>query len=105
MLKTDDVLTAIRAYSSSLEDGEGRVVFTTRDIADAMGAEEYPVRVAFSWLRRFRVIEAVEGTAVFRHTRRAGEKYAVSMYRLRADSSPADFDALYRACGLAGARR
>lgn len=91
---TDTVLEAIKAHA------EHTPTFSTIDIARAMGADEYRVRVACSWLRRYRIIEVVEGTAVFRRTARRGELYAASLYQLRPQAAPADFDALFRVFGL-----
>lgn len=52
-ITTDAVLDAIKAYV------EHTPSFTTTNIANALGAEEYPVRAAFSWLCRYRLIEAI----------------------------------------------
>lgn len=97
---TETVLDAIRAYEGEIKDAEGVSVFTTTDIAAVMGCDEYPVRAACSWLRRFRLIEAVEGTACMRRTRKTGERYTACFYRLKPQARPADFDALYQVFGL-----
>jgi len=93
-ITTDAVLDAIKAHAEQMP------TFTTVDIARAMGVEEYPVRAAFSWLCRYRLIEIIEGTTCIRRTRRAGEAYTASMYKLKPAAAPADFDALYRVLGL-----
>lgn len=75
--------------------------FTTLDIALDMGANEYPVRAAFHWLRRLGKIEIARGARVERHNRTEGKAYSVRVYRLKAKSAtPAAFDALYRVFGL-----
>lgn len=99
LVNTDTVLVAIKGYEGQTDE-EGRVVFSTIDIAQEMGADEYPVRVACSWLRRYRIIEVVEGTTCMRRTRRTGERYTASLYRLRPQAEPADFNALFRVFGL-----
>lgn len=91
---TDSVLEAIKTYAQHAP------TFSTLDIARAMGADEYRVRVACSWLKRYRIIELVEGTNCMRRTRRTGERYTASLYRLRPQAEPADFDALFRVFGL-----
>jgi hypothetical protein len=79
--------------------------FTTRDVAQEMGAKEYAVRLAFSWLCRFGKIEIVEGKIIERKTRTAGEKYPVSVYRIKPKAMTGEaLDALYKAFGLATAR-
>lgn len=98
-VSTDQVLSAIKGYKGQV-DPEGNTVFSTLDIAREMGADEYRVRVACSWLRRYRIIEVIEGTTCMRRTRRTGERYTASLYRLRPQAAPADFDALFRVFGL-----
>ena len=93
-ITTETVLEAIKAHAANAP------TFTTVDIAHAMGVEEYPVRAAFSWLCRYRLIEIAEGTACMRRTRRTGERYTASIYKLKPTAAPADFDALYQVLGL-----
>lgn len=93
-ITTDAVLDAIKAHAEQMP------TFTTVDIARAMGVEEYPVRAAFSWLCRYRLIEIAEGTACMRRTRRTGERYTAGVYKLKPTAAPADFDALYQVLGL-----
>ena len=65
--------------------------FTTADIARFMGAEEYQVRTAFTWLTRYGVIEAIPGVRSKRYLgeprdpskRRHANSYFASMYRMR----------------------
>ena len=68
--------------------------FTTHDIARHMGAEEYHVRIAFSWLTRNRAIETIPGVRSVRYTGSAGEKYSANVYQLVAVSEKPDFSAL-----------
>ena len=85
---TEDVLKAVRAYV-----GE----FTTYDIAGVLGAEEYPVRAAMSWLVKRGIVEKV-GTIERRlpapASRRHSEVYPVSLYRVKEEAVPVDFTAL-----------
>lgn len=81
------------------QDPEAR--FTTREVAEQMGADEYPVRAAFSWLVRCKKIEVVRGEIRERVTRTAGEKYPVAVYRFKPKSESGDFAALYQVFGLA----
>lgn len=75
--------------------------FTTVDIAQEIGAKEYQVRVAFSWLMRFGKIEIVPGELVRRTTRTAGEKYPVNIYRLKpkAETTVEFLNFYMRFCG------
>lgn len=82
---TDDVLKAVRAYVGQ---------FTTYDIARELGAEEYPVRAAVSWLNRYKVIEAVPCVRTRRYTKTNGEVYSATVYQLRPEANPCDFEAL-----------
>lgn len=93
---TEDVLKAVRAYV-----GE----FTTYDIARMLGAEEYPVRAAMSWLVKRGIVEKV-GTMERRlpppvGRRLHGEVYFVVLYRVKEEAAPVDFAALNRAFGFA----
>lgn len=78
--------------------------FTTLDIAGLLGLEEYPVRVALSWLVRRGIVERV-GTEPRRLPVRKGrghrETYPATLYRAKKEAAPVDFNTLYRACGLA----
>jgi len=87
---TDRVSAAIKGYVASAK----RDHFTTHDIARAMGAEEYHVRIAFSWLTRNRVIETIPGVRSVRYTGTHGEKYSANVYQLVAVSAKPDFAAL-----------
>lgn len=99
---TDAVLEAIRLHSDSkgalpdIDHPDSGAAVSTVDIALLMGVPEYPVRVAFSWLVRYGLIEPIKGTCCMRRTRVTGERYTATLYRLRAESGPADFDALYK---------
>lgn len=82
---TDNVLMAVRAHGGD---------FTTYDIAQVLGVEEYPVRVAMSWLVRRGIVERV-GLAerpflqsAGRHLQ--GRTYSVYQYRVRGDDAPAE---------------
>lgn len=97
---TENVLDAIKGWRGEIKDAEGVSVFTTTDIAASMGCDEYRVRVACSWLRRYQVIEAIQGTACMRRTRRTGERYSACLYRLKPVAEPADVNALYQVFGL-----
>lgn len=102
-LPTEAVQKAIEQYVK--DHAEGR--FTTADIARFMGAEEYPVRAAFSWLVRYRFIEIIPGVRSKRYLgqptnrRLHGDSYSVSMYQIKEQSGEADFAALNRAFGFA----
>lgn len=90
---TDSVMAAIRDH--------GKARFTTLEIARDMGADEYHVRIAFSWLSRYRIIESIPGVRSVRYTGTAGEKYSANVYQLRQESTPADFATLNRVfCGV-----
>lgn len=75
-LATDAVRKAIEQYVK--DHGEGR--FTTADIARHMGAEEYPVRAAFSWLARYGQIEIIPGVRSKRYLEQPADR------RLHGDS-------------------
>ncbi|MCV2218892.1 hypothetical protein [Thauera sp. Sel9] len=100
-ITTEAVLTAITDYRGEI-DTDGRTVFSTSDIARVMGCDEYRVRVACSWLRRQRIIEAIEGSAVIRRTARTGERYTANLYRLKPQARAEAFDALFQTFGLGG---
>lgn len=95
VVTADDVLKAAR---------ECRGGFTTYDIARALGVEEYPVRVAITWLVRRRAVERI-GTekrplpARPKHGNR--ETYPATLYRVKDEAAPVDFSALNRAFGFA----
>ncbi|GEM_PF-5619498 len=82
-ITTDDVQKFVEAHS-----GE----FTSFDIAEKMGAPEYPVRAAISWLLNRRVIEKA-GTRK-RYTAHRHEAYWATTYRVRERSALVDFRAL-----------
>lgn len=94
------VETTLLAILEFLDEDQEQT-FTTRDIAGAMRVEEYPVRAAFSWLRRAGKIAIVEDAVCDRVTRTAGERYPVAVYKLkRAAETTPDFLAYYgRVCG------
>lgn len=102
-LATEAVRKAIEQYVK--DHGEGR--FTTADIARHMGAEEYPVRAAFSWLARYGQIEIIPGVRSRRYLgqpadiskRRHTDQYFASVYRVKEPSAEVDFAALNRAFG------
>lgn len=87
---TDAVLQAIKQHVASAKHDH----FTTHDIARHMDAEEYHVRIAFSWLTRSRVIETIPGVRSVRYTGTHGEKYSANVYQLVAVSEKPDFSAL-----------
>lgn len=95
---TETVQDAIERFVNAR--GENR--FTTADIARFMGAEEYPVRAAFSWLNRNRLIEIVPGVRTRRYLpqtsnrRWEGDWYSVSVYQVVDKCAKADFDTLNR---------
>lgn len=90
VVTTDTVISAVNDFLK--ERREKR--FTTHDIARHMGAEEYHVRIAFSWLTRNRAIETIPGVRSVRYTGSAGEKYSANVYQLVAVSEKPDFSAL-----------
>ncbi|MBU1363947.1 MAG: hypothetical protein KKE51_09020 [Gammaproteobacteria bacterium] len=92
---TDTALQAIKKHV----DSAGKEHFTTVEIARVMGADEYHVRIAFSWLTRFKAIERVPGVRSVRYTETQGEKYSASVYRIREEAAPVDFAALNRLFG------
>lgn len=92
---TDTVLQAIKQHVGLA----GKEHFTTVEIAKDMGAEEYHVRVAFSWLARRKEIEPVPGVRSVRYTGTQGEKYSASVYRVREEAAQVDFAALNRLFG------
>jgi hypothetical protein len=87
---TETVSQAIKQHVASAK----RDSFTTHDIARHMGADEYHVRIAFSWLTRNRVIETIPGVRSVRYTGTAGERYSANVYQLVAVSEKPDFSAL-----------
>lgn len=101
---TDTALQAIKQHV----DRVGKEHFTTIEIAKDMGADEYHVRIAFSWLTRYKAIERVPGVRSKRYLppstdpncRRHGNSYSVSVYRIREEAAPVDFAALNRLFGF-----
>lgn len=87
---TELVSAAIKGYVAKA----GCDHFTTHDIARHMLAEEYHVRIAFSWLTRNRVIETIPGVRSVRYTGTHGEKYSANVYQLVAVSEKPDFAVL-----------
>ena len=87
---TDSVLQAIKQHV----DRAGKEHFTTVEIAKEMGADENHVRIAFSWLTRYKAIEPVPGVRSVRYTGTQGEKYSANVYQIREESAPVDFSAL-----------
>lgn len=98
---TDTVIKGIRDY---LEAQKPISHFTTLAVALHMGADEYPVRTAFSWLRRYGLIETVPCVFSVRYTKTNGEKYPAAVYQLKEKSTPADFAALHRVFCCGGSR-
>lgn len=104
-LATDAVRKAIEQFVK--DRGENR--FTTADIARFMGAEEYPVRAAFSWLARYGMVEIIPGVRSRRYLgqpadiskRRHTDQYFASVYQVKERCGEADFAALNRAFGYA----
>lgn len=90
IVTTDTVTAAIREYLAISDANH----FTTLDIAMHMRCGEYPVRAAFTWLTRFRVIEIVPGVRSRRYLgqpadpakRRHSNSYYASVYQLRCTS-------------------
>lgn len=87
---TDSVMTAIREYLKKYSVSH----FTTRDIARHMEVDEYPVRTAFSWLNRYHLIETAPCVRSIRYTGTAHEKYSATVYKIKPESTAADFAAL-----------
>lgn len=100
-ITTEMVMLAIL---EAIHGREEDATFTTREIAEEIGVNEYPVRLAFSWLCRFGKISAVDGKAIERTTRTTGKKYEVALYRVKAASTTTvEFQAFYmRICGGRG---
>lgn len=81
--------------------------FTTHDIARFMGVEEYPVRAAFTFLKRNNIIDIVPGVRTKRYLsppadprhRLHGDSYWVSVYQLKEEAVQVDFAALNRLFG------
>ena len=102
---TDCVMDAIRSYVLTSKSDH----FTTIDIAKHMGSAEQPVRIAFSWLTRYRVIESIPGVRSKRYLgqpenpnkRRHADSYFASVYQIREPEGAVDFNALNRAFGFA----
>ena len=90
---TKSTIAAIREYVKTTT----RESFTTHDIANHIGAEEYHVRTAFVWLTRQKAIEIVPCVRSIRYTRTRGEEYSAAVYQLRSDGGSCDFGALMRA--------
>jgi len=86
IVTTGSVKCAIERYIAERNNH-----FTTADIARFMGADEYRVRTAFTWLTRYRVIEIIPGVRSKRYLgeprdpskRRHANSYFASMYRMR----------------------
>lgn len=96
----ETVLEAIKAFSIE--------TFTTFEIAEAMGVEEYPVRAAVSWLIKGKLIEKAGArklwTKPVRRERRGFvpgkcEPYWATTYQLKIQTT-ADFMALNRVFGF-----
>lgn len=89
-ITTESVMDAIRSYVLMSRTDH----FTTIDIANHMGSSEHPVRIAFSWLIRYRVIESIPGVRSKRYLgqpenpnkRRHTDSYFASVYQIRDDS-------------------
>jgi hypothetical protein len=94
---TEDVMLAILELTH--EDAEAK--FTTLDVAQEMGVDEYPVRAAFWWLRKLGKIQPDEKNVLHRLTRTAGERYEVTVYRIKPKAATSEeFQAFYaRFCG------
>lgn len=93
---TEDVLKAAKCYGEE---------FTTREIAFELDVDEYPVRMAVSWLVKRGIFEKV-GTTKRKLSppigrRLHGSVYPVSLYQVKEQSAPVDFAALNRAFGYA----
>ena len=93
---TEDAMQAIKQHV----DRAGKAHFTTIEIARDIGADEYHVRIAFSWLTRYKAIEQVPGVRSVRYTGTQGEKYSASVYRIREEAALVDFAALNRVFGI-----
>lgn len=80
-------------------EGDG-ASFTTREIAEGMGAAEGAVRMVLSGLCRLGKVAAVGSELVRRRTRTAGDMNEVAVYRLQPKSETAvEFQAFYmRVC-------
>lgn len=104
-LATDEVRKAIEQYVK--DRGENR--FTTADIARFMGADEYRVRAAVSWLARYGMIEIIPGVRSKRYLgqpadiskHRHTDHYFTSVYQIKQQVGEVDFSALNRAFGFA----
>lgn len=98
-VNTDTVMESIRSYAAAAISETAH--FTTLDIARYMGVSEYPVRAAFTWLARYRLIESVPGVRSKRYLgqpedptkRRHTDSYFASVYRIR-ETGEVDFNAL-----------
>jgi len=94
-VKTEAVKVAIERYVEQRSDR-----FTTADIAQFMGVEEYPVRAAMTWLIRSKMIEIIPGVRSKRYftpqvdRRLHSDGYSVSMYRIKEPACEVDFSAL-----------
>ncbi len=99
IVTTDTVTAAIHEYLATSDANH----FTTLDIARHMQCGEYPVRAAFTWLARYRVIEIIPGVRSRRYLgqpadttkRRHSNSYYASVYQLRcASEGEIDFKVL-----------
>lgn len=86
----DDVAQAIGEFLAT----SPRPMFSTVDIARHMGEPEYSVRAVVTWLVREDVVELVPGVRTTRYTGTKGDKYGVSMYRMKEHGAAPDFAAL-----------
>lgn len=96
IVTTETVKFAIERYIAERNNH-----FTTADIARFMGADEYQVRAAFTWLARYQVVEIIPGVRSKRYLgeprdpskRRHANSYFASMYRMR-EACEVDFNRL-----------
>ena len=96
IVTTETVKNAIVRYIAERNNH-----FTTADIARFMGADEYQVRAAFTWLARYQVVEIIPGVRSKRYLgeprdpskRRHANSYFASMYRMR-EACQVDFQRL-----------
>ncbi|MBN8285467.1 hypothetical protein [Zoogloea sp.] len=72
--------------------------FTTRDIAEAVGVDEYSVRAALSWLLKRKIVapagEASRPYPASAGQRLQGKSYTVTLYRVVERGQAPDFAAL-----------
>lgn len=88
----DSALAAVKSFVAEANKDH----FTTHDIARFMGAKESHVRIAFSWLTRYRMVAIVPGVRSVRYTGTQGDKYSSNVYEMVSAPAPADFDFLNR---------